>query len=46
MDFSFFDVIFNSVEMLPGFDTRIAFTVNLATVFRDDTDPGTPSLAI
>lgn len=28
--------------MLPGFDTRIAFTVNLATVFRDDTDSGIP----
>ena len=27
---------FNSVETLPGFEARAAFTVNSATVFRED----------
>ncbi len=30
MDFSFSDINFNSVENLPGFETRAAFTVNSA----------------
>ena len=29
---------FNSVETLPGFEARAAFTVNSATVFREDVD--------
>ena len=48
MDFSFSDhnlqldglppINFNSVETLPGFDARAAFTVNSASVFKDDVD--------
>ena len=38
MDFSFFDLNFNSVENLPGFEARAAFTVNSASVFREDVD--------
>lgn len=38
MDFSFSDLNFNSVENLPGFEARAAFTVNSATVFREDVD--------
>ena len=34
MDFSFSDLNFNSVENLPGFEARAAFTVNSASVFR------------
>ena len=36
MDFSFSDLNFNSVENLPGFDARAAFTVNSASVSRKD----------
>ena len=48
MDFSFSDlnhqldgqlpVNFNTVESLPGFESRAAFTVNSAAVFREDVD--------
>ena len=38
MDLSFSDVNFNSVENLPGFEARAAFTVNFASVFREDVD--------
>lgn len=38
MDFSFSDLNFNSVENLPGFEARAAFTVNFASVFREDVD--------
>lgn len=38
MDFSFSDLNFNSVETLPGFEARAAFTVNSASVFREDVD--------
>ena len=38
MDFSFSDLNFNSVETLPGYEARAAFTVNSATVFREDVD--------
>lgn len=33
MDFSFSELIFNSVETLPGFETRAAFSVNSITFF-------------
>ena len=29
---------FNSVETLPGYESRAAFTVNSASVFREDVD--------
>ena len=38
MDFSFSDLNFNSVETLPGFEARAAFTVNSASVFKEDVD--------
>ena len=38
MDFSLSELNFNSVETLPGFEARAAFTVNSATVFREDVD--------
>lgn len=38
MDFSFSDLNFNSVETLPGFEVRAAFTVNSASVFKEDVD--------
>ena len=49
MDFSYSDLNFNSVvidnvamlssiEYLPGFEARAAFTVNSASVFREDMD--------
>lgn len=38
MDFSISDLNFNSVETLPSFETRAAFTVNSAMVFREDVD--------
>ena len=38
MDFSFSDLNFNSVENLPGFEARAAFTVNSASVFRQDVE--------
>ena len=34
MDFSISNFNFNSVETLPGFEARAAFTVNSAAVFR------------
>jgi len=48
MDLSFSDlnlqldglppINFNSVETLPGFEARAAFTVNSASVFKEDVD--------
>ena len=38
MDFSFSDLNFNSVETLPGFEARAAFTLNPASVFKEDVD--------
>ena len=38
MDFSFSDLNFNSVETLLGFEARAAFTVNSASVFKEDVD--------
>ena len=38
MDFSFSDLNFNSVETLPGFEARAAFTVNSSSVFKEDVD--------
>ena len=48
MDFSISDlnlqldglppINFNSVETLPGFEARAEFTVNYASVFREDVD--------
>lgn len=39
MDFSFSDNLnFNSVEDLPGFNARAAFTVNSQSVFKEDVD--------
>ena len=38
MDFSFSDLNFNSVENLPGFEARAAFTVNSASEFLEDVD--------
>lgn len=38
MDLSFSNLNFNSVENLPGFEARVAFTVNFASVFREDVD--------
>lgn len=38
MDLSFSDLNFNSVETLPGLETRAAFTVNSASVFKEDVD--------
>ena len=38
MGFSFFDLNFNSVENLPGFEARATFIVNSASVFREDVD--------
>lgn len=38
MDFSFSDLNFNSVENLPSFEARAAFTVNSVSVFREDVD--------
>ena len=38
MDLSFSNLNFNSVENLPGFEARAAFTVNFASVFREDID--------
>ena len=48
MDFSFSDLNFNSVENLPGFEARAAFTVNSASVFREDVDivPGSVSQSV
>ncbi len=38
MDFPFSDLIYNSVETLPGYEARAAFTVNSATIFREEVD--------
>lgn len=38
MDFSFSGLNFNSVETLPGFEARAAFTVNSSSVFKEDVD--------
>lgn len=38
MDFSFSELNYNSVETIPGFDARAAFTVNSGAVFREDVD--------
>ncbi|MBP3536847.1 MAG: hypothetical protein J6J93_04825 [Muribaculaceae bacterium] len=36
MDFSFSDLNFNSVEAYPGFEVSAVFTVNSASVFKDE----------
>ena len=36
MDFLNLQLIFNTVETLPGYEARAAFTVNSASVFKDD----------
>ena len=38
MDFSISELNYNSVETIPGFDARAAFTVNSGAVFREDVD--------
>ena len=38
MDLSFSDLNFNSVEKLPFFEARAAFSVNSASVFKEDVD--------
>lgn len=38
MDFSFSELNLNSVETLPGYEARAAFTVNSASVFKEDVD--------
>lgn len=38
MDFSFTELNFNSVETLPGYEARAAFTVNSSSVFKEDVD--------
>ena len=38
MDFSISELNYNSVETIPGFEARAAFTVNSASVFREDVD--------
>lgn len=38
MDFSFTELNYNSVETLPGYEARAAFTVNSSSVFREDVD--------
>ncbi len=38
MDFSFSELNYNSVETLPGYQARAAFTVNSASVFKEDVD--------
>lgn len=38
MEFSFSGLNFNSVETLPGFEARAAFTVNSASMFKEDVD--------
>lgn len=38
MDFSFTELNFNSVETLPGFEARAAFTVSSSSVFKEDVD--------
>lgn len=38
MDFSFSELNYNSVETLPGCQARAAFTVNSASVFKEEVD--------
>lgn len=38
MDFSFSELNFNSFENVPGYEARAAFTVNSATIFREEVD--------
>lgn len=38
MDFLNLQLNFNSVETLPGYEARAAFTVNSASVFKEDVD--------
>ena len=38
MDFSFDNLNYNSVENVPGIEARAAFTINSATVFKEDVD--------
>ena len=38
MDSSFSELNYNSVETLPGYEARTAFTVNSAFVFKEDVD--------
>ncbi len=38
MDYSFSELNLNSVETLPGYEARAAFTVNSATIFREEVD--------
>ena len=38
MDFSFDNLNYNSIENVPGIEARAAFTVNTATVFKEDVD--------
>ncbi len=46
MDLSFPDLNFNSVETLPGFEVRAAFTVNSSSVFKKEVDIVPTSLTI
>ena len=38
MDFLHSGLNFNSVETLPGYEARAAFTVNSSSVFKEDVD--------
>ena len=38
MDYSFDNLNYNSIENVPGFEARAAFTLNNATVFKEDVD--------
>ena len=38
MDYSFSELNLNSVETLPGYEARAAFTVNSSSVFRENVD--------
>ena len=38
MDFSFSELNYNSVENVPGYEARAAFTFNSATIFREEVD--------
>lgn len=38
MDFSILELNYNSVETIPGFEARAAFTVNSGAVFCEDVD--------
>ncbi len=43
-DLSISNLKYNSVETLPGFEARAAFTVNSAIVFREDVDIIVPTI--